>query len=203
MEKMIPDFWEAFDRVTNGESGPEKLYRLMFSAVLTDRSGLDRLDGRLADQGIPAAPTEEWDEYRARDLLGLRYFYLRSPLRLDRLDGDELAVLEECLARRDDRDAFEAALRLVNATFRRVFEISPDQPTQYFELFRDIHGRGNVQGNALVIVLQSAPDYDENGMFRDEAAEERRLRLLESVARQTEPILARTLDGPVRLLLEI
>ncbi len=202
MDEKISDFWKAFDRITNGESGPEKLYRLMFSAVLIGRSGLDRLDGRLADQGIPAAPTEEWDEYRARDLLGLRYFYLRSPLRLDRLDSDELALLERCLAQRDGWDAFEAALRLVNNTFRKVFEISPDHPTQFFELFRDIHGRGRVQGNDLVIVLQSAPDYDGNGMFRDETAEDRRLRVLDSVARQTEPILARALDGPVRLLLE-
>lgn len=226
MTNMLEQFWDQFDAIPSvaeeefspmeGESSlledglptaqyvkVQKLYRLLFSSILTAKTGLDQLDQRLADEGFLPRAEESMDIYQRYDLLGLQFFYLLSFVHVERLSPEETAVFTDCLERRDTGEGLAAAAKLVDATFRKVLEIDPEHPEQNFELFPDIHGAGIVSGDTIALALSSQRDLDEAGMIRNREADRRRVRVLDSVERQLEPILEKVLGTKVFIKVEI
>lgn len=180
----------------------QKLYRLLFGSFLLAKSGLDQLDERLAKEGFRPRGNEEADYYPKYDLMGLPFFYLRSYIHVERLSEAEAGVFTRCLAERDGHTLAQA-LDVVSGTYLTVLEVSPEHPQQQFELFPNIHGVGRVSGDTIAVALSSQARYDEQGMLLDQDAELRRIRVLDNVQRQLEPILKQALQTNVFVMVEV
>ena len=181
----------------------QKLYRLLFGSFLIAKSGLDQLDERLAKEGFRPRGDEETDYYQKYDLMGLHFFYLRSYLHVERLSEAEAGVFTRCLAERDGHTLLAQALDVVSGTYLTVLEVSPEHPQQQFELFPNIHGIGRVSGDTIAVALSSRAGYDGQGMLLDQDAELRRVRVLDNVQRQLEPILKQVLQTNVFVMVEV
>lgn len=181
----------------------QKLYRMLVSALITARSGLEQLDDRLFKEGFRPRSGEDMDYYQRYDLMGLRFFYLRSFVHVERLTPQEAKAFEDCVKNQDRDSAFAEALNIVNETYRKVLERSPAHPERHFELFPNIHGNGIISGDTITLALCSEADYDEAGMLRDEQADQRRVNVFWNVQRQLETIMQKALETRIFVMVEV
>lgn len=179
----------------------QKLYRMVFGLIFLGKSGLHRLDERLAKEEFLPKLEKEMDYYQRYDMFMLRYFYLRSYVHVERLGNQESMVIINSLENRDNIGYFNDMVKLVNNTYLRVLEISPDTPNVYYELFSDVHGAGIVLGNTIAIAICSKAKYDKNGML-DYEAEQHRVRVIYNIKRQLEFILKEILKTNVCIVVE-
>lgn len=181
----------------------QTLYRALFSGLLAAKIDLQALDRRLLDAGfLPSSPLE-MDFYQSVDLTGLRCIYLRSGIHIERLTKAQADILSACLAERDNGETFEKALEVVEETYPAVLAVSPEAPQQEFALFPSIHNEGAVHGSDIVFMLCTRPAYDAQGMLADVQADDRRIRVCQSVSAQLKPLLCEALGVPVSVMTEV
>ena len=180
----------------------QKLYRMVFSVIFLGKSRLYRLDERLAKEQFLPKLEKEMDYYQRYDMLMLRYFYLRNYVHVERLSAQESMIIINSLENRGNIGYFSDMVQLVNKTYLRVLEISPDTPNVYYELFSDIYGAGIVLGNTIIIAVCSRPKYDKNGMLDDYEAEQHRIQVIYNIKRQLESMLEEILKTNVCIVVE-
>lgn len=187
---------------TDREDKCRKIYRYLVSRFIEEKTGLRKIDEKLKNQEKPPIPVpwEEMEEFQRQDYLDMEYFYLRNPVHTESLDEEAMEALEELLENNSGEAAARAG-RVVEETYKKVLAFS-DEAVGQVQLFPSLAGEGIVPADALVLVLAAVPDYDEQGNLKDRQQEESRLRLLVSLKNQLEPILARRMDMPVRILIQ-
>lgn len=188
-------------RVTEAFIRAQWLYEAIYSLLILSRSGLDRLDRRLARLGW--LPPAEADQKRLRRYspLPLRHFFLAVPAHIERLNEEQLEQLLAACDRQDDT-SMQVAVQLVRDSWRAVMTACPDRPDMRVELFPSLWGEGAIPGAAVALVLASAPRYDEGGMLVDIREDDRRIKTMHLVAGQTEAIMSKAMGGEIRVLVE-
>lgn len=179
------------------------LYKALFSIFLSAKSGIERLDDRLAQRHFIPASGADMDFYQRYDLLGLDYLYLRSYVHVERLNEEQVNVFARCIDQKDDGEMLREAAKVMEATYKDVLAVKPNLPEQYFEIFPSLHGEGRIKGRAVLIGMKSKADYDEQERLKDEEAEKKRIRIFKSVKKQLEEILSRTLETEVVVVAEV
>lgn len=197
--------WEGLverGRTTQAFVLAQWLYEALFSLLILSQSGLDRLDRKLARRGWH--PPEAADQKRLRRYspLPLRFFFLAVPAHIERLEAEQMEVLLDACADRNE-GSMQAAAQLVRDSWKTIMAVRPDQPEMRVELFPSLRGEGMVRGAAVALVLSSAPSYDERGMLTDIQMDDRRIRAMYLVADQAEAILSEVMGGEIRVLVEV
>ncbi len=171
-------------------------YKALFSQYFLEKTGLDRLDLRIAERGFPAAAPERHTFFQKYCCLSLRYFYLRCFARVDRLCAEDLDCLQAALRSGDDGRA--AAAALVERTFSMVMPVDPEQPQTVFMPLSTLWGEYAVKGCEIPLVLRSVPDLGPDRALASEQGEQDRQRILERVRTQVDPALTKDLGLPTR-----
>lgn len=177
-------------------------YRTAFSSLLLERTGLDRLDRRIAGRGILPVPESGKNFWQKYDTTGLQYFYIRTMPRTERLADPQRFLLAEA-ARTPGPEAWENVLALVSESFRTVMAFAPDEPDTVFEPVMTLSGSFQIFGREIPLGLRSCAAFNPDGSLADEEQEKRRVTLFNNIWRQTDPLLSRDLGCPVRTAVEI
>lgn len=178
-----------------------QLYRYLFSALLLDRTGLERIDRRIAEQGILPAPKQSMSFYQKYDMMNLSYFYIRMMARIDRLDPKEIALLEQA-ARQNNSDTWIEAIALVEKTFDRIMIFDPDNRKTMFEPLPTIHGDYSILGSEVPLAMRSVAEFAPDGSLVSEEREQERIRVFSRVWRQIDTALTKDLGCPTRTAIE-
>ena len=178
----------------------EAFYRSLFGRWLIGNTGLDRLDRRLEEYGMIPATGSDRDYYQAADLMGLKYLFIRSVARIDRLDEAQLSLLTKAMEGDEEAEA-DCLEMLIPDSYKVVMSVEPDCPAQWFEIKPTIHGEYRVQGADFLLCLRSLPDIIDEELVSYEEEEER-LNVLKSIRPQLEKILCDKLDMPVMIFIE-
>lgn len=204
MEKL-ERFWQLFHEIQSEDAELAKLqlYSILLRTWLLNQTGLDRLDKRLGEEKFPQGDPSRLPAGRAQKSLGLQFLDLYFEPHVERLSGRELLLLETCLENRAEREPLQNAAAMVENTALRVLQILPGHPEQSVEILPSLDGHGWVPGNTIPFVLLYAEAYDEKGNFVNKNSAAKRARLAYSAASQLEPILARALKTPARVIVEV
>lgn len=182
-----------------------QIYQSIFSQIILTLTGLARLDKRFADRGY--LPGEKMGFYQKYDQLGLDYIYIRGNARVERLEPEERRIIKEYLVSLSENlestELTKALINMVYESYSKVMAVEPEKPLQMFEPVRTIHGDYQIQGSAIMFVLRSIPDFDENKNIRDMQKEITRENNFFSVAPQLERVLTHALDMPVKIVAEV
>ena len=92
--KEEPVLFPLIETISDGWISLSQIYRALFSAFFLRKTGLDRLDRRLAERGFTPVPEKERRFFHRYDSLGLDYFYLRTMAKVERLSAEELETLQ-------------------------------------------------------------------------------------------------------------
>lgn len=178
------------------------LYRFLFSVFVISKTGLDRLDKRLSVQKFLAAEQENMDFYQVYDLMGLKYFYLRSFVHVERLSDEELICLQDCYDDKGSEEKMQMAAKVMEESYKTVLAVNPREREQWYELFPSISGEGRVQGDNIVFTMKSIADY-EDGMLKDFETDRKRINIFLNIKNQIETILTKALGMKVIVFVEV
>ena len=138
-------------------------YKAIFSDYIIKTLGLEQIDKALAENsmGFISVPEEEKTDYQKDSPLGLKFIYLRNEFHIDRLSDEELQNFEA---------GDEFAEKTVLETFERVIsknEINSDEDRKVITFYDQSIAPDFVNANALVLVIGTYPEYDENDNFKN------------------------------------
>lgn len=179
-----------------------QLYRALFSAFFLSKTGLDRLDRRLAERGFAPVPEGERRFFQRYDSLGLDYFYLRTMARVERLSAEERDALRNA-EEAGTAESLEEAMRLVEETFRRVMPVDMERPNDVFEPKPTIHGDYRVRGSEIPLVICSAAAFDKDGNLLSDEQEKDRIQVFTNVWRQLDSKLSADLGCATKSAIEV
>ena len=172
-------------------------YRYLFGRYFILQTGLDKLDARIKNEELLPCPEEKRDFFQTYDSMGLDYFYLRIAARVDRLQDDEKALLEQFLSSEDEASWIEA-MNFVAATLSTVMTVNPEQPDVIFRPTVTIFDEYRISGGGIPLVMMTSSEYDGNGNYASEARETRRKKVVGAISAQLADALTRDLGCPVK-----
>lgn len=197
----------APEMLTDEYISMRQIYQYIFSQIVLIVTGLERLDRRFADREYLPGDKDKRGFYQKYDHLGLDYIFIRGNARVERLEAKEQDLIKACIAdlkeSRESQEHINALIDLVYGSYMKVMAVEPDKPIQKFEPVRTVHGDYRIFGNAVMFVIRSVPDFDENKNIRDLQKEVVREQNYFSVAPQLEAILTRALEMPVKVVAEL
>lgn len=163
------------------------IYRFLLSRFLLGQTGLADIDQGIQKHEIGFAEIErvEQDIYQKGDFMGLRYFYLRNPIHIERLEESQLKFLESLLDS-FSREKARKAGELLKKTYKEVLAFSEETMFQETELFPSLYGEGNVFAGALVFVIAVKTTAEGRKMLR-------------GLKKHLEPMLSISLNMPVSI----
>jgi len=180
-------------------------YREVLSRFLLGKLPLESCDKEIGGNQLGFLPVEPRRQsvYQFYDCLGLKYFYLRNNIHIERLDLDQLEILKNSITEQSPEN--EAAVAgLVESTWKGIISINDkdaDKFTQIYEM--NLQGNKEAPGNALVFELATMCDYDEKGNITDYEKEMEKDRWLFNYRNRMVPQLCEASDGvPVRVFIE-
>jgi len=105
--------------------------------------------------------------YQFYDCLGLKFFYLRNNLHIERLSAGELETLKDSIIEKSPENE-EAVSRLVESSWKNIISISEKGADKFIAIYEmNLRGNKEAPGNALVFELATMSSFDENGNFTD------------------------------------
>lgn len=191
--KLTPHFFPAPEQITEDWILLSQQYQALFSLYFLNKTGLDRLEPRMAEKGLAPAGQEQQDFYQRNSCLGLRYFCFWTMPRAERLTEEEVRTLREIVR---SSDAEERAEAWIAATFPRIMPVSPDEPDAVFIPRAGYVVERMVKGAELPLLLRCVPAAPEGSDWIE--AENNRLKLLLRIGEQLNAALTRDLGFPVR-----
>ena len=164
---------------------------------VSDSAGLRDADLLLEQSELDFQPhAANRDMYQRHFSFGMSFFYLRSPVCVERLDPVDIDLLRMFLSRQaDTRDP--AVRGLITRTMPTVLRVSyalPDSATIIFSP----DGAG-ARNDALVLGVSAAIRFDPLG-YMDPIREQGLRTFLHRLADELEPLLSERLGLPVRIL---
>lgn len=179
-----------------------QIYQALFGIFLIEKTGLDRLDERIAQRNISPALEEQKSYYQKYGDIGLRFFYLRCCARIERLSGEEIRLLGECSQNEDDT-SWARAMELVDKTFQTVMTVDPEHPNMVYEPKRTLHKDYQVKGEEIPLVMRSVADFNHDGSLVSESAERERIEIFTNIWRQIDKALSNDLGCRTRTAVEV
>ncbi len=197
----------AINILTDEYIAMRQIYQYVFSQIVISKTGITRLDKRFSERKYLTSDKDKKGFYQKYDQLGLDYIFIHGNARVERLEPKEKKLIKEYLVNlsyNKELEAYtDALINMVNVTYPKVMAVYPDKPFQMFEPIRTVHGDYRISGDAIMFVLRSEPEFDENGNIRDMQKEINRENNFYSVASQLEKILPHTLEMPVKVVAEL
>lgn len=191
----------APDVITEDWISLSQTYQFLFSSLMLERTGLDKLDERIAQRRVAPTPDDKKGYYQKFDRLGLRYFYLRCCARVERLSEEERKALAEARDAGTD-ESWISALAIVSDTFQRVMRVNPESPETTYEPLETIHGDYQVKGKEIPLAMRSVAEFNPDGSLVSEERETERLRLFTRIWEQLDAALSKDLGCPVKTVVE-
>lgn len=181
----------------------QTVYRFFLSQFLLQTTKMDVIDRKLKQHELSFLEnrSENMNFYQRNDLMGLDYFYLRNHIHIERLEEEQLKLLEGLLDKVTEENAKEAKV-LIENTYKKVLGFAEDDSFQEIELFPSIYGEGNIPVDAIVFMIAAVPEYDEAGNIKDVTAQEKKENILLSLKAQLEPMWSVALKVPVKIFVE-
>lgn len=185
----------------------EDIYREGLSSFLLQELDLEHYDGQLLESGMGYIANDEDDmsESQKMSRLGLTYIYLRNELHLERLTDEQQEKLKTEAANYHGTISDET-MELITSTYANV--ITPQEirteADKEVETFYDSRLQPDlVKMNALVLMIGTMSEFDENGNYVSLEHEKEKTESLRSFAEEMERELAGRLgDVPIRVLVE-
>ncbi len=185
----------------------EAVYRYCFGIVLVEKSGLDRLDKRIADKGYKKAAYKDMDFYQSGDLMKMDYFYIFGIARVERLEEQDRDLLRSAMDN-EGEEGVRIITELVERTYKSVMAVAPETPDQWYEPIPTIHGDYRVKGSNLLLALKVMTNLNEELSLEDLSsedleAEKTRFQVFRSIKNQIEPIISKSIDMPTVVFTEL
>lgn len=141
--------------------------------------------------------------YQFYDCLGLKFFYLRNNLHIERLSAGELETLKDSIIEKSPENE-EAVSRLVESSWKNIISISEKGADKFIAIYEmNLRGNKEAPGNALVFELATMSSFDENGNFTDFDKELEKDKWIFEYRNRIVPVLCeKTGDVPVRVFIE-
>jgi hypothetical protein len=150
-------------------------YREVLSKFLLGKLPLESFDKEIGESELGFLPVEAKRQsvYQFYDCLGLKYFYLRNNLHIERLNTDELELLKNSISEQSSENE-DAVTRLVESSWKKIISINEEAGkfTQIYEM--NLQGNKEAPGNALIFELATMSSFDENGNYTDLAGKWKR-----------------------------
>lgn len=178
----------------------QMLYRYLSCIFLFAHINLYRLDRRIYDQGYTINRNPEF--YQKYGSVGMKFFYLRSNVYIERLDEEEYGILNKCLYEQDNASNWIQTIKMVEKTYLKVLATNPKLPKQWIELFPSIHGEGRVRGADILIGISIASKYDESGNLVSMEDDIKKDRAVYCIKEQLESVVSQQLDFSIRVIPE-
>ena len=173
-------------------------YLELFGAWFLAKTGLDRLDRRVAERNYAPAAPEQKQFFQKYCPMGLQFFYLRCVARVERLSDEARQVLETA-----ERDGTRPEDAWIKETFRQVMCADPDRPDTTLIPLVTLRNEYAVMGGEIPLGLRSVPRFTPEGELVSESDELQRLRSLTDLCRRAGPALGGDLGCPVRIAPEL
>lgn len=141
--------------------------------------------------------------YQFYDCLGLKFFYLRNNLHIERLSAGELETLKDSIIEKSPENE-EAVSRLVESSWKNIISISEKGADKFIAIYEmNLRGNKEAPGNALVFELATMSSFDENGNFTDFDKELEKDKWIFEYRNRIVPALCEMAgDVPVRVFIE-
>lgn len=178
------------------------MYQFLVQRYILEKTRLDRIDVRMQEYKIPfiSYQNEERDRYQVKDYMKLKYIYMRNDVHCERLTSEQIAILEKARKHLTEEQAVRQAMMLVQDTYKKVLPFSENE-SDIVELFPSVSGTGNVEGDSIVFVIATKPEYDEGGSIKDWENERVKDKVLYSLKTQLEPMCERILGMRTKVLI--
>ena len=181
-----------------------KNYNLLLDKYLVDKLKLNVYDKNIEDAGLMFFPEkrEDMDFYQYISAMGLKYLYLRNDLYVEKLSKEIVDRLIS-LKTEDLAKPGKEITKLIEATYKRVIDVSPESDGSYMSRYGPDGDRFWFPSNELVIGLR----YDmfaDNGLGEEDVWLENHNKQISFIAALMEEINAKgndLLGVPVNLVL--
>ncbi len=155
----------------------EKYYNLIL-----DRLNIKQYDDFIKNNsfGFIRKPDNRRKQYQTDNVLNMDFIFLRNEIHTERLTEEEMDILDKG---GDDSD------KLLQSSFERVIskmEISSDEDREVMTSYDRAIKPEFVKMNALVLVIGTYPEFDENGKMVDLDREIQKKEELRKIAAKME-----------------
>jgi hypothetical protein len=173
----------------------QALYRKALENLLLESTNLKEFDDRLSSSELVFVPVPEKEQsfYQLYSTWDLQFVYLCSNIPLERLDEDDLAILD-FLIKGGKVDISSELTTLVRRTFSDVLIANPNLDD---DVLCGYGYSGNISPNRSIVLEISNYDFDENGNFRDISTNEARSNFMKKLAEEMQNTLSEQLGHRV------
>lgn len=206
------DFTQARQKgLTGSDKFSEKYLRLQMvykcglMQYLSDMLMLEEYEKEMAESPLGFLPCSENEQsvYQKYGMTGFKYIYLRNNLYIEKLESNELQILEECAEKKTYSS--DALLELAARTGREV--LTNEDPTVDAETFYLIYenrvcGIKIALNNAVVLEIATSSAFDENGNYISLENEQKKDAAIIELRRQMLSEMDGILEMPVAVFIK-
>ncbi|ALU13057.1 hypothetical protein ACH52_0225 [Eubacterium limosum] len=206
------DFTQAKQKGLTGSNGfSEKylklqiVYKYGLMQYLSDMLMLEEYEKEMAESPLRFLPCPENEQsvYQKYSMTGFKYIYLRNNLYIEKLESEDLQILEEC-AEKETYNS-DALLELTARTGREV--ITNEDPAVDAEDFYLIYGNRvsgvkSAPNNAVVLEIATGSAFDENGNYISLENEQKKDAAIIALKRQMLSEMEGILEMPVAVFIK-
>lgn len=206
------DFTQAKQKGLTGSEGfSEKylklqmVYKCGLMQYLSDMLMLEEYEKEMAESplGFLPCPENKQSVYQKYGMTGFKYIYLRNNLYIEKLESNELQILEEC-AEKETYNS-DALLELAARTGREVItneDPAVDAETFYLIYENRVSGMKSAPNNAVVLEIATASAFDENGNYISLENEQKKDAAIIELRRQMLSEMDGILEMPVAVFIK-
>ena len=103
-------------------------YKIALRAYLIEHLSLDSLDAEIANSSMrfqPVCPDEQC-ELQKNCLLKLKYIYLANSVHIERLNDNDVAILEKCISEYEESGSISPeVMRIIDHTYNNLLLPEP------------------------------------------------------------------------------
>lgn len=183
----------------------QMVYKCGLMQYLSDMLMLEEYEKEMAESplGFLPCPENEQSVYQKYGMTGFKYIYLRNNLYIEKLESDDLQILEEC-AEKETYNS-DTLLELAARTGREV--LTNEDPTVNAETFyliyeNQVSGIKIALNNAVVLEIATASAFDENGNYISLGNEQKKDAAIIELRRQMLSEMDGILEMPVAIFIK-
>jgi hypothetical protein len=154
----------------------QALYKKTFEEYLITRIDIKKFDDELKDSELKFISGREKHKsiYQKYDYMNLTFIYLINNIHVEKLDDSDLELLQTSL-KQYNGEISDELIKMIEKTYQSVITItykSINDDNDYDVLYGNtINGERRVPNNALVLEINTIPEYDKEGNYVDREKE--------------------------------
>lgn len=179
------------------------IYRNLFDCFLKQKLNLAEYDCRIADSGLRFFPVgkNEMDIHQYLSTMGLRFFYLRNELYVEKLSPADIDTLLS-LPAQDVLNPKPETLKMIERTWKTVIDYVVEPDEEGMSRYGPDSDDYWFESDQLVIGFRH-DDFADNGLGEDEAWEENnnlQIALINTILAELETYARSSLDQTVNIV---